>query len=60
MDKTMGDKLVYIPSYNKQNYILCRLKSLVEKFGHCKFQPTNQYLIKVPKVDKLRNKRAYL
>ena len=34
MDKTMYDILVYTPNDDKQNYNNCRLKVLVEKFGH--------------------------
>ena len=32
-DKTMGDKLMYNPYYDKQNFPLLRLKLLVEKFN---------------------------
>ena len=42
MDKIAGDKLIYITNNDKQNYPFCRLKVLVEKFGHCYFVPTNQ------------------
>ena len=42
MNKTMCDKLIYITNNDKQNYPFCRLKLLVEKFGHCSFIPTNQ------------------
>ncbi len=31
-DKTMDDKLIYTPNYDKLNYLPCRLKSFVEKF----------------------------
>ena len=34
---------------------LCRLKLVVEKFEHCYFVPTNQDLIKIPKVFKMMN-----
>ena len=33
-DKTMTDKLMYIPNYDTQNYPLCSLLLLVETFGH--------------------------
>ena len=36
----MADKLMYIPNDDTQNYPLCRLKLLVEKFELNK--PTNQ------------------
>ena len=34
-DKTMDNKSMYIPDDVTQNYAFCRLKLLVEKFGHC-------------------------
>ena len=34
MDKTMTDKLMYIPNDNTQNYLFCRLQLVVETFGH--------------------------
>ena len=46
-DKTMDDKLIYIPNYDKQI-----------TFGHCYFVPTNQELIKVSKVLKPTNVRT--
>ena len=33
-DKTIDDKLMYISNNDKQNYLFCRLQSLVETFGH--------------------------
>ena len=33
-DKTMADKLMYIPNDNKQNYTLYRLQLLVGTFRH--------------------------
>ena len=33
-DKTMEDKLMYIPKDYTQNYPFCKLNLLVEKFGH--------------------------
>ena len=38
-DKTMEDKLIYIPNDDKHNYPFCWLKLLVEKFD------SNQYKI---------------
>ena len=32
--KTMADKLMYIPKDDKQNYPICRLKSVIETFEH--------------------------
>ena len=43
-DKTMDDKLIYIPIDDKQNYPFCRLTLLDVKVG-----PTNPNSIKVPK-----------
>ena len=33
-DKTMADKLMYIPNSNTQKYPSCRLQLVVETFGH--------------------------
>ena len=33
-DKTMTDKLMYIPNDDTQNYPFCRLKLVVETFEH--------------------------
>ena len=33
-DKTMDDEFIYIPNDDKQNYPSCRLKLIVEQFGH--------------------------
>ena len=33
-DKTIGNKLMYIPNEDSQNYPLCRLKLVVETFEH--------------------------
>ena len=33
-DKTMPDKLMYIPSDSTQNYLFCWLQFVVETFGH--------------------------
>ena len=30
----MADKQMYIPSDDKQNYLLCKLKLMVETFGY--------------------------
>ena len=34
MDKTMANKLMYIPNYDAQNYPFCRFKLEVETFEH--------------------------
>ena len=44
-EKTMDDKLLYISIDNKQNYLLYRLKSLVQKL-----EPTNTNSIELSKV----------
>ena len=33
-DKTMDDKLMYIPNYDTQNYLFCTLKLVVKTFEH--------------------------
>ena len=33
-DKTIANKLMYIPNEDTQNYLLCRLKLVVETFEH--------------------------
>ena len=58
MDKSMADKLMYIPYYYTQNYPICRLKVVVETFGHSILRPTNQNSISVPKVVKPTNKKT--
>ena len=49
---------VYVSNDDKQYYHCYKSKLLLEKFGHCFFNPTNQDLIKVPKVFKPTNRRA--
>ena len=44
-EKTMDDKLLYISIDNKQNYLLYRLKSLVQKL-----EPTKKKSIELSKV----------
>ena len=46
----MADKLMYIANDDTQNYPLCRLQLVVETFGHSDKEPTNQNLIKVPRL----------
>ncbi len=41
-----------------QNYPYCRLQLMVEKFENRLIEPTNQNLIKVPKVVKPKNKKT--
>ena len=51
---------MYIPHKVTQNYPFYRLKLMVETFGHSTKKPTNQNLLKVPKVDKPTNKKTLL
>ena len=44
------DKLMYIPNDEKQNYPFFRLKLLVDKLKHCNSEPTNQNIIRIPKL----------
>ena len=48
-DKTMSDKLIYIPNDNTQNYPFFRLQLVVEKLNTQLNELTNQNLVKVPK-----------
>ena len=49
-DKTMANKLMYIPNEDTQNNPFCRLILEFETFGHFNKEPTNQKSIKDPKV----------
>ena len=61
MDKTMSDKLMYIPNDDTQNYLYCRLQLVVKKRLDTQLnEPTNQISIKVPKVVKSTNKKIKL
>ena len=46
-NKTIADKLKYIPNSDKQNYPFFRLILFSKKFNS--LEPTIQHLIKVPK-----------
>ncbi len=54
-DKTIADKLMYIPNDYTQYYTFCILQLMVETFGHS----TNQKSFKVPKVVKPANTKHY-
>ena len=41
-DKTMDDKLIYIPNDDKQNFPFCRLKLLVISLNTNGLNPSNQ------------------
>ena len=60
MDKTMAYNFIYIPNDDTQNYPFCRLPKLDETQDTQLNEPTNQNLIKVPKVDKSTNKKTLL
>ena len=51
----MDDKLMHIPYDEKQNYLLSRLKLYWLKI----LEPTNENLIKVPKVFEPTNKKTF-
>ena len=54
----MADKLMYIvPIDNTQNYHFSRLQVMVERLDSKLYEPTNQNLIKVPKIVKPTNKK---
>ncbi len=56
----MVDKLMYIPIDDTQNYALCRLKLIVEMFGHSTYWTNQSEFNKVIKVVKPTNKDALL
>ena len=51
-NKTMADKLMYITNDATQNYPFCKLQFVVKRQDTILNKPTNQNLIKVPKVVK--------
>ena len=55
-DRTMADKLLYIPFDDTQIYPFCILKLVVETFEHS----TQPYQKKVPKVVKPTNRKTLL
>ena len=48
MDKTMANKLMYIPNYDAQNYPFCRFKLQVAMFKPNEW--INQDFLKSPKL----------
>ena len=50
---------MFIPNDDIQNFSFCRLKLVVETFGHKLNEPTNKNSMKVPKVVKPTNKKRY-
>ena len=48
----MDDKFMYIPNYDKQNYLFCRIKLVIETFKHIAylFNPIKIKLMKFPKL----------
>ena len=52
--KKMADKLVYIPNYGTQNYLVYKLQLLDKTYGHS----TNQYSKIVSKVVEPTNKKT--
>ena len=57
-EKTMADKLIYIPNDDTQNYPLCRLQFVVETLATQLNLPNKS--IKVTKICKLTNKKTLL
>ena len=47
-DKTMADKIMYIPNGDTQNYHLCRLQLVVELFGYSTSRTNQSKFIKSP------------
>ena len=56
-DKTIANKLMYIPNDDKQNYPFCTLELMVKMFGYAT-EWTNQskHTTNVPKIFELTNK----
>ncbi len=54
----MTDKLMYIPKDYTQNYPFFKLQLVVETMNTQLNEPTNQNLIKVPKVLETTNKKT--
>ena len=50
LGNAMKEALYCLPKDAKQNSYICMLQLLVGNFGHCKFEPTNQDLMKVTKT----------
>ena len=50
MDKTMANKLMYIPNEDTQKYPFCRLKFVVETFEHSTEETKQSKITKVSKV----------
>ena len=48
MDKTMADKLMYIPNDYTQNYPFCRLQVVVKTFGHSTYRINQSKFNKCP------------
>ena len=55
----MADKFLYIPKDNTQNYTY-GLQLVVKTLNTQLYDPTNQNLMKVPKVVKSTNKKTLL
>ena len=59
MDKTMGDKLIYIHNDCIINYQFCRLQLVFETFEHSTESNQSKFM-KIPKVVKPTNKKTSL
>ena len=58
MDKTMADKIIYIPNDDTQNYPFPELNQWLKRLNTQLNKPTNQNTLKVPKVVKPTNKKT--
>ena len=56
----MADELIYIANDDTQNYLFYKLQLLDNMFETQFYELTNPYSMKVPKVIKLTNKKAFL
>ena len=60
MDKTMADKIMYIPNVDTQNYPFCRFQLVVEMIEHLTYWTIQSKLNKATKIGKPTNKKALL
>ena len=57
-DKTMADKFMYIPNYDTQNYLFCRLQIEVETFEHSTIRSIQSNSISAPTGVEPKNKKT--
>ena len=60
MDKTLADKLMYIPNIDTQNYTFVDYNQWLKRLETQLNKPTNQNSLKVLKVVKTKNKKTLI